>query len=148
MPLKVRRRGWKKRAWTGSDLGGPLGGTRGKEPAATHRLLALLEVAAPAHQAELVLGVLLRSGAGGPVHQRAGPGVVSGHAFRVLPATLRGSEGAARSLARLNSHTALVSVEQQPHSGSFFTYLYFTFTPSVLCQVTFDLWRLFEAERI
>lgn len=107
VPLKVRRRGWetRRRASEPSKMRPqPSSERTGEENlTTTHRLVALLKVAALAHQAELVLGVLLRSRAGGPVHQRAGPGVVSGHALRVLPASLWSSEGASRGLAWLNT---------------------------------------------
>lgn len=78
----------------------------------THRLVTLLKVAALPHQAELVLWVVLRGRAWGPVHQGAGPGVVTGHALRVLPASLRSSEGASRRLTRLETTTVMVSLEQ------------------------------------
>lgn len=67
----------------------------------TYRFIDLLVEAALADQAELVLGILLlvRSGAGGSVHQRAGACMWPGQTLRGSPAKAWRFGGAAR-LAR------------------------------------------------
>lgn len=70
----------------------------------TYWLIIFLIVAALAHKAELVLGVLLWSGAGGSVHQCAGPRVGSGQTLRVSSKSHWSSRGAPRSLSGLKQN--------------------------------------------